>query len=102
MGITNPCEPRGHRRQREVGELTRVDLVPLERSGDARVDCRADRVRARDRPILRFLVVVEKAAVTLFFPPLAGRESRSAPFPLPLQRQRLPPDLVERPAALDA
>src|SRR5262245_26053512 len=70
--VASLAKPRRHRLEREVARLARVDLVPGERRGDARVGPRADRVRARDRAVLRVLVVIQKDAMTFLFPPLAG------------------------------
>ena len=67
-------EPRRHRRQREVGGLAVVDLVPGQRRRHARVGRRPHRVGAGDRAVLRVLVVVEEHAVALFLPPLARRQ----------------------------
>ena len=91
-------EPRRHRRQREVGGVAVVDLVPGQRRRDARVRRRPHRVGAGDRAVLRVLVVVEEDAVALLLPPLARRERRRAPLDLARERQRGAAHLVEGPA----
>src|SRR5262245_33862830 len=53
-------EARGHRRQREVAGLARVDLVPCERGRDACIGFRSYGVRGCNGAILRVLVVVEE------------------------------------------
>ena len=58
-------------------------------------------MRARDRSILRVLVVVEKDAVALFFPPFARRETGRPALDLAGQGQRGPADVIERPARFD-
>ena len=74
----------------------------VERRGGARVWRRPDRVRGRDRPVLRVLVVVEKHAVALFLPPLARRERGRAPLDLARERDGGLAHLGESPSTLDA
>ena len=61
----------------------------------------AHRIGARDRAVLRVLVVVEEHAVALFLPPLAGRQAGRAPLDLAREGERGAAHLVEAPAALD-
>jgi len=91
-----------HRRQREVARIDRIDLVPCERRRHARVGRGAHRVRGRDRPVLRVLVVVEEHAVPLLLPPLARRQRRRAALDLARDRERGAPHAIEGPRALDA
>src|SRR4029453_18499044 len=74
VAVANLCEPYGHRPQGEVARIADLDLVPCQRSRDASIGRRPHRIRARDGPILRVLVVIQEYAVTLFLPPFSRRQ----------------------------
>src|SRR5262249_11131937 len=100
--IADAGNTRRHRRQREILRLAAVDFVPRQWRGHPRVRLRPNRVGAGDRPVLGVLVVVEKDAVALFLPPLAGGERPRAAFDLASERERRAMFLVKRPLPVDA
>ena len=102
MAIADRPEALRHGREREVGGVCCVHLVPRERRRYARVRGRPHRIGRSDGAVLGVLVVIDEHAVALFLPPLAGGELRGAPLDLARQRQRRPAHFAETPAPLDA
>src|SRR6476620_8304822 len=102
MPIAELREARRHGREREVARLARIELVPGQRRRDACVGSGPPRVRACHGTVLRGLVVVDEYTVTLFRPPLAGRDCGGALLDLARERECRPTHFVERPPSVDA
>src|SRR4051812_25875782 len=102
MPVAELGESSRHGREREVGRIALVDLVPAERRGYSGGGRRRDRVGGRPGAILRVLIVIHEPPVALFFPPLAGGNGGRPSLHLASQRQRCPADLVKTPARHDA
>src|SRR5256885_1328870 len=102
MTVADLRETFRHRAESEVFWIGAIDFVPAQWRRNARVRRRPDRVRRRHGTVLGVLVVVHEHTLPLFFPPLAGRELRCAPFHFPSQGQRRPAHLVKAPPPLDA
>src|SRR5438876_1023845 len=90
LDVAEAREALTHRRDREILGLDVRELVPGNRRGHSGVGPRPHRVRRRDRPVARVLVVVdEDPLAALLLPPRGGdewgttldlaRESKRAP-----------------------
>src|SRR6185369_7902352 len=88
--IADLRESLRNRQYGKIGWLTIGDLIPMQRSGHAGVGERADGIRGACRPILRVLVVVEKHAMALLFPPFRGSQSGRATLDCARKRNRRP------------
>ena len=102
MPVTDLREALLHRDQREVARFGLIHLVPVERRRNAGVRGRPHGIGAGDGAVLGVLVVVDEDAMSLFFPPLAGRQRRHASFDVTRQRQCGAADIVVGPLWLDA
>jgi len=103
LNVSEPGEALAHRRDREVLRLAILELVPRDRSRDRGVRTRTHRVRRRDRPVARVLVVVdEDARAALLLPPRRRDLLRGAPLHLPCDGERAAPALRDVPAFLDS
>src|SRR5213075_1407476 len=102
MTIADLLKAFRHGAEREIGGVSAVHLVPIERCGHGRLWSGTDRIGRRDGPVFGVLVVVHEHAVALFLPPLAGREVGCSPLDFARERQGRAPPFVKAPAALDA
>ena len=101
VGVAFRREPCRHRQHREVPRLRRRNLLPAQRRRHPRIGQRTHAVGRGGRAVLGILVVVEKDAVPLLFPPLGGGQLRGAALHGPRQRQCRATNLREAPARLD-
>ena len=102
VNIAQAREPLRHRREREIPGLRQFSFFPRQRRRHACIGCGTHRVRGGHGAIFCVLVVIDKHAVPLFLPPLAGRQFRRAAFDFARERQRRASHLVEGPLLLDA
>ena len=101
-GVAALAQARGDRLQAQLGRLDVGDLVPLQRTGHARVGDRPDRVGGGDGAVAGVLVVVDEHALALLLPPAAGRPAGHPPLDLPRQRERRAAHFFEALDRLDA
>src|SRR5215218_924267 len=102
VAVAEGGKTRGHRRQRKVGRLAAVHLLPAERRRHWRIGLGPHRVGRGNSPVFGVLVVVHKYAVSLLLPPLARRDVWRPPLYLASERQRGSAHLVEAPPPLDS
>src|SRR6185437_2152505 len=102
MWIAHLGKTLRHRDHIEISRIAVWYFIPLERRRHARVRKRPHGIRGTRRAIFRVLVVIEKHAVPLLFPPLRTRELRHSSFDLTRQRDCRTSHFTEGPARLDA
>src|SRR5882724_5581212 len=102
MWIADFREALRHPEDRKVSWFTVRNLVPVERCRDPSVGKRAYRVRRARGPIFCILVVVEKHAMTLFFPPFRTGQRGCPSLHCARKRYGRAAYLSERPARFDA
>src|SRR5215216_5278137 len=102
LDVTELREALRHRPQREVLDLDVRQLVPRHRRRDRGVRPRPHRVRRRDRPVPRVLVVVdEDAASALLLPPRRRDLLRQAALDLTREGERAAAHFRKAPIRLD-
>ena len=102
MAVAHLRKALGHRGEREVSRLGALHLVPPEWRGDAGIGRRPHRVGRGHRAVFGVLIVVYEHAVTLFFPPFAGRDRGRPALHVARQGERRAADFIEAPPSLDA
>ena len=95
--ITEFGEPGGHGVDGERLRPAAGHLVPSQRRGHPRIGRRPHRVRRRHGAVLGVLIEVDEHALALLLPPVAGGQSRCAPFDLAGDRLSGQTHLRERP-----
>ncbi len=101
-GVAALAQARGHGLERQLGGLDVWHLVPLERTGHARVGDGADGVGGGDGAVAGVLVVVDEHALAFLLPPAAGGAAGHAPLDLARERERGAADFFEALVWLDA
>ena len=101
MWIADFREALRYREDRKVGWVTVRDLVPVKRRRDTGVGKRAYRISRARGPVLSILVVIEKHAMTLFFPPFRASQRGRTALHCARKRDRRAAYFSERPARFD-